>query len=99
GMYPSIAATGNKSTDQNNQAVQQAALKSQGQQGNYAVAHPFQTAGSVAGPALVTAGVAKGLKIGLPALGEAMQDAGTGTMNRTVGSLKSDFKRGANPGE
>ena len=32
------------------------------------------------------------------AVGEAAQDAGTGLINKTVGTLKSDFKRGANPG-
>lgn len=31
------------------------------------------------------------------AVGNAAQDAGTGLINKTVGTLKSDFKRGANP--
>jgi hypothetical protein len=31
------------------------------------------------------------------AVGGAAQDAGVGLMNKTVGTLKSDFKRGANP--
>ncbi len=31
------------------------------------------------------------------ATGQAAQDAGTGLLNKTVGTLKADFKRGANP--
>jgi hypothetical protein len=31
------------------------------------------------------------------ATGEAASDAGVGLMNKTIGTLKSDFKRGANP--
>jgi hypothetical protein len=31
--------------------------------------------------------------------GNAMQDAGVGLVNKTVGALKNDFKRGANPGQ
>jgi hypothetical protein len=41
-------------------------------------------------------------KLATPALrgtGEAAQESGVGLMNRTAGSLKSDFKRGANPGK
>lgn len=34
----------------------------------------------------------------IAATGQAAQDAGTGLMNKTVGTLKADFKRGANPG-
>ena len=34
----------------------------------------------------------------LAATGQAAQDAGTGLLNKTVGTLKADFKRGANPG-
>lgn len=32
------------------------------------------------------------------ATGQAAQDAGVGLLNKTVGTLKADFKRGANPG-
>lgn len=35
---------------------------------------------------------------GLKRLGTAAQDAGIGTMNKTVGALTADFKRGSNPG-
>lgn len=41
-------------------------------------------------------------KILAPALrstGEGMQATGAGIINKTVGALKSDFKRGANPGQ
>lgn len=31
-------------------------------------------------------------------VGDAAQDAGVGVINKTVGALKADFKRGANPG-
>jgi hypothetical protein len=34
----------------------------------------------------------------LPKAGEAMQDAGVGIINRTIGRLQADSKRGANPG-
>lgn len=33
----------------------------------------------------------------ISAVGQAAQDAGTGLLNKTVGTLKSDFRRGANP--
>lgn len=41
-------------------------------------------------------------KIAAPVLtkvGDAAQNAGTGLMNKVAGSLKADFKRGANPGK
>lgn len=59
GMYPTTAPTGRPEDEAANQAVQTSAQASQAEGGQYAVAHPFETAGRVAGPALLTAGVAK----------------------------------------
>jgi hypothetical protein len=52
-----------------------------------------------AGPPLQRAGQAVEAAPGQAAttVGQAAQDAGTGLINKTVGTLKSDFKRGANP--
>jgi hypothetical protein len=68
-------------------------------------------AGNNSGMAGTLAGTVAGLagpeivKGALPALGSAMtkvgegaQDSGVGLLNKTVGTLKPDFKRGANPG-
>jgi hypothetical protein len=106
GMYPTTAPmgmgdTGKTSLRLNTQA-QGAAQQQQQQQGNYALGHPMETAGNVVGPALLTAGLAKALpKVGVPLeyVGGKMQEAGTGVINRTVGSLQKDFQRGTNPGQ
>lgn len=68
-------------------------------------------AGNDAGMAGTLAGTVAGLaapsaiKPGIPLVGgalestgEGMQGAGVGLINKTVGALKNDFKRGANPG-
>jgi len=57
-------------------------------------------AGTIAGlaaPSLLKGGLEAAAPT-LRATGDAAQDAGAGIMNRTAGSLKADFKRGANPG-
>jgi hypothetical protein len=74
-----------------------------------AIENPAQTAGNLVGGAVLgnaageVAGPAAELakKAAAPiakTVGQAAQDAGTGLVNKTVGTLKNDFKRGANPG-
>jgi hypothetical protein len=74
-----------------------------------AIDNPAQTAGNLVGGAVLgnaagevaepaAALVKKGTGTAATAVGNAAQDAGTGLINKTVGTLKADFKRGANPG-
>jgi hypothetical protein len=65
--YPSTAATGRPVDSANNAAVQADAQQGQVAAGQFARQHPQYAAGSIAGPALVTAGAVKMA----PMLGEA----------------------------
>lgn len=76
-------------------------------QGQYDAGNGAGAAGTIAGTVAGLAGP-KAIKEVAPmvpgaigraavATGDAAQDAGTGLMNKTVGTLKADFKRGANP--
>jgi hypothetical protein len=84
GIYPTTAPmgmgdTGKTSLRLNTQA-QGAAQQQQGEQGMYAVSHPMETIGNVAGPALLTAGLTKAVRLGVPAFKGAI----TGDVNAPI---------------
>lgn len=71
---------------------------------------PMETLSSGIGQTAALGGLTEGAKVLAPKVsatpagavmrnvGRGLQDAGAGVINKTVGSLQSDFKRGANPG-
>lgn len=70
-------------------AIPQAALMAAGA----GEAKPLENPTGINASEAVSAGAGKAAK----AVGQTAQDAGTGLINKTVGTLKNDFKRGANP--
>lgn len=54
-------------------------------------------AAGVAAPAVIPK-VIPSIGRAVAGVGEAAQDSGVGLINKTIGTLKNDFKRGANPG-
>lgn len=60
--------------------------------------HPAETIEQGAGNVVGSSVLGEGAGAVLRNLPEAMQQSGTGIINRTVGSRKADFARGANPG-
>jgi hypothetical protein len=60
---------------------------------------PADTIAPMIGQTAVSAGLARALPAVLRPAGAAMQERGVGMINRTVGALKSDFKRGTNAGQ
>lgn len=71
--------------------IPQAVLAAGGGEGAAKVLDKITPEGGVARVAQTAAGKTA------TAVGNAAQDSGTGLINKTVGTLKADFKRGANP--
>lgn len=61
--------------------------------------HPGETIAPMVGQAAVMGGAGELAKPIAAPIGAAMQRGGVKMINHTVGALKNDFKRGANPGE
>lgn len=98
GMYPTTAATTRPQDSQANAAVQNQAQGDQAQAAKFIGQNPAYTAGTVAGPALATAGLSKALKVGAPVLGEAMQGFAGDSLNSRMNIGTRDTLYGQNPG-
>lgn len=98
GMYPTTAATGRQADSQANTAVQNDAQQDQAQQAKFIGQNPAYAVGSVAGPALVTAGLTKAIKVGAPVLGDAMQGFAESNLNQKMNVGTRDTLYGQNPG-
>jgi len=108
GSYGAALAHGALAVPVVGQSMQKAMDQTDGDQGSYGanlkslVANP-SAMGTIAGTSVGVVAPAAAGKI-LPAVGESLQAAGDtasgggiGLLNKTVGALKNDFKRGANP--
>lgn len=84
GMYPTTAATGRPEDAQANAQVQQQAQRGQADAAQFIEKNPAYSVGSVAGPALVTAGIAKGVPMLVDAGASAARSVLAGDVNAPI---------------